>query len=189
MDGKPISPRRVEGPRTYLLLNKPKGCISALSDPEGRPVVTDLVKKVKARVFPVGRLDYDAEGVLLLTDDGELMERLIHPRYKIPKKYHVKVRNVPDEKTLARLERGVSLEDGKTHPARARLLRTTRENSWIELTVTEGRTRLVKRMCQRVGHPVTKLKRVEFAGLRPGGLKPGEFRHLTKKEVERLRGY
>jgi pseudouridine synthase len=185
VDGRTIS---LKGPGVYILLNKPRGCISALSDPLGRPVITDLVKKVKRKIFPVGRLDYDCEGTLVLTNDGELTNRLIHPRFSVPKKYLVKVKDVPDEKDLARLERGVYLEDGRTLPAKARLVRTTRENSWIELTVTEGRNRLVKRMCQAVGHPVAKLKRVEFAGVKLGRLKPGQFRYLTDKEVERLKG-
>jgi len=185
VDGTVISLR---GPRRYLLLNKPRGFISALSDPFGRPVVTELVKVRRARVFPVGRLDYDSEGVLLLTDDGELANRLIHPRYAVSKTYLVKVTGVPDEKDLAKLARGVSLEDGKTLPAKSRLVRTTRENSWIELTVTEGKNRLVKRMCMAVGHSVLKLKRTEFAGLGLGKLKPGEYRSLTENEVKRLKG-
>lgn len=184
VDGRNIS---TKGPRVYVLLNKPKGYISALSDPERRPVVTDLVK-ISARVYPVGRLDYDAEGVLLLTNDGELSNKLIHPNFKVPKKYLVKVRNVPTPATLERLEKGVHLEDGKTMPAKVRLIRKTAENSWIELTVIEGRNRLVKRMCMAVGHPVNKLKRVEFAGLKLGKLKPGEWRPLTEKEVEALKG-
>jgi len=174
------------GPKVYVLLNKPKGYISAVSDPLGRPVVSELVKGVKARVFPVGRLDYDAEGVLLITNDGELANKLIHPRYGVPKTYLVKVRDVPDEKDLSRLKEGVYLEDGKTLPARVRLIRQTKENSWISLTITEGRNRQVKRMCQAIGHPVTKLKRVEFAGIKLGDLKPGSFRMLSKNEVERL---
>jgi pseudouridine synthase len=188
VDGRTIS---LKGPpqKSYILLNKPRGYISALTDPLGRPVVTDLVRKLKARVFPVGRLDYDSEGVLVLTNDGELANRLVHPRYSVPKKYLVKVKDVPDEKDLRRLATGVRLEDGKTLPAKVRLVRTTRENSWIELTVTEGRNRLVKRMCQAVGHPVAKLKRIEFAELKPGRLKPGQFRHLTEKEVQKLKNY
>lgn len=177
------------GPRVYILLNKPKGFISALSDPEKRPVVTDLIKKVKARVYPVGRLDFDAEGVLLLTNDGELSNRLIHPSRLVPKTYLVKVRGVPTEKALEKLEKGVFLEDGKTMPAKARLARETKQkqNSWIELTVVEGRNHLVKRMCASVGHMVSKIKRVDFAGIKLGGLKPGEWRFLTERELDRLR--
>jgi pseudouridine synthase len=185
VDGEKIT--RPGGPPVYILLNKPRGCISALSDPLGRPVVTDLLKKMRARVYPVGRLDYDAEGALLLTNDGELANRLIHPRYAVPKRYLVKVKGVPSSAALGKLERGVRLEDGLTLPAKTRLVTTTKENSWIELTVTEGRNRLVKRMCLAVGHPVSKLKRVAFAGIKTTGLKPGEFRPLTTKEIERLK--
>lgn len=185
IDGKNISLSK--GPPTYIVLNKPKGFISALNDPLGRPLVVDLVK-TKARIFPVGRLDYDAEGVLLLTNDGEFSNRLIHPKFAVPKTYLVKVRDVPTQAQLDKLEKGVYLEDGRTLPARARLVRTTKENSWIELTVTEGRNRLVKRMCMAIGHPVSKLKRVEFAGIKLGNLKPGEYRPLSAREVERLKG-
>ncbi len=187
VDGRRIAGDK--GPKLYILLNKPKGVISALSDPAKRPVVTDLLKRVKVRVWPVGRLDYDAEGALLLTNDGFLGNRLIHPRYSVPKKYMVKVRGVPSGAKLAKLERGISLADGRTLPCKARFDRhtNTKENSWIELTVYEGRNRLVKRMCQAIGHPVSKLKRLEFAGLKLGGLKLGGYRKLTKGEVERLK--
>lgn len=185
VDGRNITSK---GPRIYILLNKPKGYISAISDPLKRPVVTDLVGNISLRLFPVGRLDYDAEGVLLLTNDGEFSNRLIHPRFDVPKKYLVKVKDVPEKSDLEKLEHGVYLEDGKTRPAKTRFIRKTQENSWIELTVFEGRNRLVKRMCMAIGHPVAKLKRIEFAGIKLGSLKPGEFRLLTKKEVEALKG-
>ncbi len=186
VDGRIITGK--VGPKVYVLLNKPKSVISAVTDPEQRPVVIDFLKKIRARVFPIGRLDYDAEGVILLTNDGELTNRLIHPKYKIEKKYHVKVRGIPNDKVIAKLRSGVYLDDGRTLPARVTFLRSTKENSWIEITVTEGRNRLIKRMCQRVGHPVQKLKRVEFAGIKIGKLKHGEFRRLTDREVARLKG-
>lgn len=185
VDGRNISSK---GPRIYILLNKPKGYISSVTDPLKRPVVTDLIGQVPSRVFPVGRLDYDAEGVLLLTNDGEFSNRLIHPKFDVPKKYLVKVKDVPEKSDIEKLEKGVYLEDGKTRPAKARFIRKTQENSWIELTVFEGRNRLVKRMCLAVGHPVAKLKRIEFAGIKLGSLKPGEYRLLTRKEIEALRG-
>lgn len=184
VDGKVISS---SGPRIYVLLNKPKGYISSVSDPENRPVVVDLLKKLKGRVYPVGRLDYDAEGVLLLTNDGDFSNKLIHPNFKVAKKYLVKVKDVPSKEDLDRLEKGVRLEDGWTLPAKAHLVRQTKENSWIELTVYEGRNRLVKRMCLAVGHPVAKLQRVEFAGIRLGKMKAGEWRFLTLAEIERLK--
>lgn len=183
VDGRPV-PAPSLRKSTYLLY-KPKGVISSLHDPEGRPLVTDFIKTEK-RVFPVGRLDFDAEGVLLLTDDGELANRLIHPRYSVAKKYLVKVRNLPTEKTLERLRGGVHIEGGRTRPAHVRLIRKTGVNAWLEITVREGRNRLIKNMCMAVGHPVTKLKRLEFAGLGLGGLTPGAYRKLTEHEVERL---
>ncbi len=184
IDGKSLTTPK--GPPLYILLYKPKGFISALSDPLGRPVVTELIK-TKVRLFPVGRLDYDAEGVLLLTNDGDFSNKLIHPKFAVPKTYLVKVRDVPTQAALDKLERGVYLEDGRTLPARARLVRKTTENSWIELTVTEGRNRLVKRMCMAIGHPVAKLKRISFAGIKLGSLKAGQHRPLSENEVERLK--
>jgi len=188
VDGRALD---LKGPFRYILLNKPKDCISAVSDPLKRPVVTDFIRNAGPRVFPVGRLDYDAEGVLLLTSDGELCNRLIHPRYSVPKTYLVKVRGVPGDKALERLARGVRLADGRTRPAEVSLARVTRDkkNSWLEITVFEGRNRLIKRMCKAVGHPVSKLKRIAFAGIRLGGLKRGESRALSAREIERLRGF
>lgn len=187
VDGREILPRILAGPKIYIILNKPKGYISTVSDPEGRPTVISLVKKIKQRIFPVGRLDYDAEGVLLLTNDGELANKLIHPKYHIPKKYLVKVSDVPDQKDIAKLKKGVYLEDGRTAPAEAKFIKATKTNSWIELTVYEGKNRLVKRMCFAIGHSVLKLQRTEFAGIKSGSLKPGDFRMLTMDEVERLK--
>ncbi len=183
VDGKKITSGGQ--PKAYILLNKPKGVISSVSDEHNRPVVTDIVR-VKVRVYPVGRLDYDAEGVILLTNDGDLSNRLIHPTFMVAKIYQVKVKGAPTREKLQKLEKGVYLDDGRTLPAKARFLRATDENSWIELTVFEGRNHLVKRMCMAIGHPVQKLKRVEFAGIRLGELKPGEWRPLTDKELEAL---
>jgi pseudouridine synthase len=184
VDGELIS---LKGPLVYFLINKPKGCISALYDPQQRPLVIDLLKRIKQRVFPVGRLDYDSEGVLLLTNDGELSNKLMHPRYRVEKRYLVKVSDVPDAKDLKKLEQGVFLSDGRTRPAKVRFVRSTKENSWIEIIVTEGRNRLIRRMCERVGHSVAKLKRTEFAGIGLGGLKSGEFRALTSEEIKHLK--
>ncbi len=187
VDGLSISGKIGGKKASYVLINKPGGVISSLSDPEGRAVITDLLNKVRGRVFPVGRLDYDAEGVLLLTNDGDLAHRLTHPNYKVPKVYHIKVSGLPNEKDLKRLKNGVRLEDGRTLPAGVRVIKVTRENSWLELTVHEGRNRLVKRMCMAVGHPVMKLKRVAFAGINLKGLKKGEYRILSPEEVAKLK--
>ncbi len=184
VDGRVISKK---APCVYILLNKPRGYISALSDPKGRPLVTDLLKRVAQRVYPVGRLDFDTEGVLILTNDGELANRLIHPRYRVPKKYLVKVSDTPSPGDLERLRKGVPIDGRRTLPAKVRLVRRTKKNSWLEITVYEGKNRLIKRMCRKVGHPVLKLRRTAFANLGLSGLKPGEWRRLRPEEVRRLK--
>ena len=185
VDRKKISSNKPDP--TYILLYKPKGYISALTDPQQRPVVIDLIKKkFKRRIYPVGRLDYDAEGVLLLTDDGDLSYRLTHPKHEVDKTYLVKVRNIPSETAIKKLRRGVYLEDGRTRPSKVRFVKETKENAWLEITVSEGRNRLIKRMCASIGHPVSKLKRTVFAGIKLTRLKSGEFRFLTEREVDRL---
>ena len=166
----------------HVLLNKPRGTITTARDPEGRPTVVDLVKG-DVRVVPVGRLDRDTTGVLLLTNDGPLAHRLAHPRYGIEKTYVAEVRGEPSDETLARLATGVELEDGPTAPARVRRLGPSR----VELVLHEGRNRQVRRMFEAVGHPVERLRRSRYAGLGPGRLKPGDWRELTRDEVRRLR--
>jgi 23S rRNA pseudouridine2605 synthase len=184
VDGKKLT--RFE-PKVTLLLNKPRGYLSTVKDPEGRPTVMDLLKKVKWRIYPVGRLDFDAEGLLLLTNDGDLTHLLSHPRFSIPRTYLVKVGGVPDEKKLARLKRGVMLEDGKGRVVSSYILRQGEKNSWVRVVVTEGRNRLVKRMFSAIGHPVLKLKRVEFGPIQLGNLLIGQFRYLNSEEVEGLK--
>jgi len=166
----------------HVLLNKPRGTITTARDPEGRPTVVDLVKG-DVRVVPVGRVDGDKTGVLLLTNDGPLAHRLAHPRYGIEKTYVAEVRGEPSDETLARLATGVELEDGPTAPARVRRLGPSR----VELVLHEGRNRQVRRMFEAVGHPVERLRRSRYAGLGPGRLKPGDWRELTRDEVRRLR--
>ncbi|UCD85388.1 MAG: rRNA pseudouridine synthase [Deltaproteobacteria bacterium] len=184
VDGRPISGSE---PRVYILLNKPRGSITTLRDPKGRAVVSDFLRGLKGRVYPVGRLDWDCSGLILLTNDGELTEKLTHPRYQIAKTYWVKVRGIPTIREIKRLEKGVKLEDGITAPAKVKLTEKREGKSCLEITVTEGRNRLVKRMCQAVGHPVLRLKRVGFAFLRLGDLKPREYRHLNREEIKRLK--
>jgi pseudouridine synthase len=183
VDGKIV---RVGGVKLYLALNKPRGYVTTLADPEGRPNVADLVRGVPARVFPVGRLDYDSEGLLLVTNDGALARDLMHPGTGVPKTYAVKVRGRPEPASLRRLEQGVRLDGRRTLPARLRLTRRA-ANSWLEVTVVEGRKHLVRRMLASVGHPVLKLRRVGIDGIRLGQLAPGQWRHLSEREVERLR--
>jgi 23S rRNA pseudouridine2605 synthase len=184
VDGKRLTPFE---PKVILLLNKPRGYLSTVRDPKGRPTVLDLLKKVKWRIFPVGRLDFDAEGLLLLTNDGDLAHLLSHPRFSIPKTYFVKVAGVPEEKKLGRLKRGVMLEDGEAKAVSCGLMRQGEKNSWVRIVVTEGRNHLVKRMFSAIGHAVLKLKRIEYGPIQLGNLPFGEFRYLTPEEVEKLK--
>ena len=184
VDGKRLAPFE---PKVILLLNKPKGYLSTVRDPKGRPTIMDLLEKVKWRIYPVGRLDFDAEGLLLLSNDGDLTYLLSHPRFSIRRTYLVKVRGIPDEKKLTRLKRGLMLEDGKARVVSSYILREGEKSSWVRVVVTEGRNRLVKRMFAAIGHPVLKLKRVEFGPIQLGDLSTGQFRYLTPEEVEDLK--
>jgi len=184
-----VNGRRLTGfePKVTLLLNKPRGYLSTVKDPKERPTVMDLLGRVKWRIYPVGRLDFDAEGLLLLTNDGDLAHILSHPRFSISRTYWVKVGGVPDERKLIRLKRGVVLEDGEARVASFSILRRGEKNSWIRVVVTEGRNRLVKRMFSAIRHPVLKLKRVEFGPIKLGELPIGQFRYLTSEEMESLK--
>ena len=176
--------------KTYLLLNKPKGYVTTVSDPEKRPTVMDLVRGVRGRVYPVGRLDYASEGLLLLTNDGELANRLMKAASHVSKTYLVKVAGTPKEEAIAKLRTGVSIatDDGKrvrTGPAAVRVIKEA-ANPWYEITLIEGRNRQLRRMFEAVGHHVEKIKRVKFGPLTLD-VPPGEFRTLTVKEIERLK--
>jgi pseudouridine synthase len=179
VDGEPVAAQEL----AYVLLNKPAGVVTTASDPQGRPTVVELVD-VPERIVPVGRLDADTTGALLLTNDGPLAHRLAHPRYGVEKVYEAEVEGDPDEHALERLRAGVELDDGRTAPARARRLGRGR----VELVLHEGRKHQVKRMLAAVGHPVTRLHRSAYAGLTLEGLEPGRWRELEPSEVERLRG-
>ena len=178
LDGRPVTKQRL----AYVLLHKPAGVVTTASDPGGRPTVVDLVEH-DARVVPVGRLDADTTGALLLTNDGPLSHRLAHPRYEVDKVYEVEVEGHPSDATLRQLAEGVELDDGPTAPAEVRRLGPSR----IELTLHEGRKHQVKRMCEAVGHPATRLHRSRYATLTLEGLGPGEWRELTADEVQALR--
>jgi len=178
MDGKPVSAQKL----TYVLLHKPAGTVTTARDPQGRPTVVELVD-VPERIVPVGRLDADTTGALLLTNDGPLAHRLAHPRYGVAKVYEVEVEGGPSDEAIRTLEDGVELEDGPTSPAAARLVAA----STIELTLHEGRKHQVKRMCAAVGHPVLRLHRSAYAGLKLEGLEPGQWRELEPGEVAELR--
>lgn len=174
-------------PQVFLMLNKPKGYMSSLSDPAGRPTITDLLTGVGLRVFPVGRLDYDSEGLMLLTNQGEIAQALLHPRYHVAKTYLIKVKGVLTDEEIGALERGVELEDGLTGPAVVKKIRKAKENSWVEITIHEGRKHQVKRMLETVGHPVIKLTRVRFGSLSLADLPRGHYRYLTDREANQLR--
>lgn len=173
----------------YLLVHKPAGYVSTVTDPQRRPTVVSLVRSVKERVYPVGRLDYHSSGIMLLTNDGELANFLMSRASAVPRTYHVKVEGSPDGGSLRQLERGVVLDGQRTAPARIRALgaRSGSEKPWYEITLVEGRYHQVRRMFERIGQPVVKLKRVRIAFLTDEGLAPGQFRHLTAAEVDRLK--
>jgi 23S rRNA pseudouridine2605 synthase len=178
VDGREVGKQRL----AHLLLHKPPGTVTTARDPQGRPTVVGLVP-AEPRVVPVGRLDADTTGALLLTNDGPLAHRLAHPRYGVDKVYEAEIEGDPGPGTLRRLEEGIELDDGRTAPARARRLGKNR----VELTIHEGRKHQVKRMLEAVGHPVRRLHRSRYADLDLRGLAPGEWRELTRAEVERLR--
>jgi 23S rRNA pseudouridine2605 synthase len=186
VDGQHLKP---PAPKAYLMMNKPKDVLTTLEAPEedDRLTVRGLLRGVRQRVFPVGRLDYDTEGLLLLTNDGELAQRLLHPSYHVAKTYLVKLKGTLGSEEIHRLEEGIPLEDGLTAPAKVKKVRKTEENSWIELVIYEGRTHQVKRMLEAVGHPVLKLKRLQFGPLNLGQLPIGDFRFLTDPEIHRLK--
>ena len=183
VDGRPLPP--AEATR-YVVLNKPRGYVTTLADPHGRPVVTDLVAE-DVRLYPVGRLDWDVEGVLLLTNDGALTHRLLHPRYALPRVYEARVQGRVARADLARWRRGVTLEDGPARPLAVELTRTGARESRLRLVFAEGRKHEVKRYCQALGHRVTALRRVAFGPIRLGALRPGVSRRLTPDEVRALR--
>jgi 23S rRNA pseudouridine2605 synthase len=181
VDGKPV--RVSTGQRAVYAVNKPRGVVSTASDPQGRPTIVSLVPSAR-RLYPVGRLDVDTTGLILLTDDGALAHRLTHPSFEVPRTYHAKVRRAPvREDALRALREGVELDDGRTAPARVKRLGADR----VELTIHEGRKRQVRRMLEAVGHPVVSLERVRFGPLWLGGLEEGRHRRLTAPEVEKLR--
>lgn len=171
----------------YLVLNKPKGFITSHEDPQGRPTVADLLRGVKGRVYPVGRLDYNSEGLIIFTNDGDLAQRLTHPSHEVAKTYMVKVDGHLKDEEIEKIEKGVRLEDGPTAPTSVRKIRRTEENSWVEVKIHEGRNRLVRRMFEKIGHPVLKLKRTRIGNLELGDLPSGSYRFLAGEEVASLK--
>jgi 23S rRNA pseudouridine2605 synthase len=177
---------RLDEAKVYLIFHKPKKCVTTLRDPEGRRTIADFLANVGTRVFPVGRLDYDAEGLLVLTNDGELAHRLQHPRYGVRKVYEVKISGFPEAAALDRLRSGVTLEEGVTAPAQVEVLRTLPKACWLRVVLVHGWNRQIKRMCAAVGHSVLKIKRVAYGPLKLGQLQPGSHRPLTNPELGSL---
>ncbi len=193
VDGRRI---KVVKDHVYLLLNKPRGYVSTRSDPEKRPTVIDLLRGVREYVYPVGRLDYDSEGLLLLTNDGELAAHLTHPRHGVPRVYEARVLGVPDAHDVQRLARGMTIDGRRTASADVRLLGSSgtgtarsdsRPRATLVITIAEGKNRQVRKMCEAIGHPVMRLKRVAIGPIRDGLLKPGQWRELRDDEVRKLR--
>lgn len=180
VDGKRIEP---EQPRMVVLLNKPDGYITSLRDPEGRPTVARLVDNIPVRLYPVGRLDYHTEGLLILTNDGDLAQKIEHPSHAISKIYIAKVKGIPEQSKIKKLREGIVLDGKKTLPAKFQILET-RKNAWVEVTLREGRQNQIRKMFESIDHPVIKLKRVAIGALRDDRLKPGEFRFLSTQEVQ-----
>ena len=173
--------------KVYLLLHKPGGYVTTVSDPRGRPTVSDLVRTVGARLYPVGRLDWDVEGVLLMTNDGDLTHRLLHPRYGLPRVYEAEVRGAVAAGDLARWRRGVTLEDGPATPTAVEIVSPRGDTTVLRLTFTEGRKHEVKRFCEALGHPVRRLRRVAFGPIALADLPRGAHRALTPHELAALR--
>jgi 23S rRNA pseudouridine2605 synthase len=184
VDGRPLGSSEK---KRYLVVNKPVGYITSVKDQFGRPTVMDLVPHIEERVYPVGRLDYDSQGLILLTNDGWLANRVLHPRFELPKTYLVKLKGRISNESVNRLRNGVDLDDGPTNPAQVRLLKVDANTSLFEMVISEGRNRQVRRMCQAVGHQVEQLTRTAVGPIRLADLPLGASRDLTGAELKRLR--
>lgn len=184
VDGKKVT---IEEKSIYVLLNKPVGYVSTVKDPQNRPTVIDLLQDVQERVFPVGRLDYETEGLLLLTNDGELSYRMTHPKFKVVKTYIATIQGCVSSEKLDQLRNGVMLEDGKTKPAKIKVIRQGKYRTTIEIKISEGRNRQIRRMCKVIGHPVLELRRTSVDKLTLEGVATGEYRYLNQDEILQLR--
>ncbi|MDI6864355.1 pseudouridine synthase [Thermodesulfovibrio yellowstonii] len=174
-------------PKVYYAFYKPRKVITALLDPQGRPTIKDFIRGIKFRIYPVGRLDFDSEGLLLLTNDGELAYKVMHPSSQIEKTYMVKVDGIVEPETIEKLRGGIKIEGKLAVPVSVHLVKKLKANSWIKITLHEGRKRQIRKMLERVGHPVIRLIRIAIDGVKLGDLKPGQLRPLTKEEIEKLR--
>jgi 23S rRNA pseudouridine2605 synthase len=181
-DGKPIAQEE----NIYILLNKPTGYVTTLSDPQGRPIVTDLLSGIKQRVFPVGRLDFDTSGALILTNDGRLGQFIQHPSHEVNKTYVAIVKGTPSSVRIGKLEKGIMIDGQKTWPARVRIIKSRKIESTLEVTIHEGKKRQIRKMLDAVGHPVKSLKRTAYGELKLGKLEPGEYRLLSLKDLKKI---
>ncbi len=184
VDGGLISGDAVS--QVYLMLNKPKGYVVTLNDPQGRPIVTDLLRGVPERVFPVGRLDYDSEGLLLMSNDGNFSHMVQHPAFKVPKTYMVKVKGNLTKNDIEVIRKGAMLEDGSFKPIWAAMEKSNKKSCWVELTIIEGRNRIIRRFFDSTDHPVARLIRTAIGDISLGDLRTGEYRYMQKKEVKGL---
>lgn len=184
VDGKLLTRPEI---KVYFIFNKPRGVVTSLGDPEGRPTVQDFIRGIRERVYPVGRLDYDSEGLLILTNDGDLAHGVLHPSKKIPKTYLVKIKGALEAEDLDRLRKGIRLDRAVTAPAKVKTLRKTDQNSWVEMVIYEGKKRQIRRMLEKVGHPVIRLMRIRINGIEMGDVKPGMIRRMLPEEIEMLR--
>lgn len=182
-DGSPVS---AQEKKIYILLHKPGGFLSTVHDPQGRPIVTDLLHGIKARLYPVGRLDLDTEGALLLTNDGELAQKVLHPSHEVNKTYVAKIKGRPSSKNLGALSRGIELEGRKTWPADIEVLHADPQATTIKIVIHEGRKRQVRKMFAAVGHPVLQLKRTAYGQLELGDLAPGKYRFLSPGDIKMI---
>jgi len=182
LDGMLIHP---ESEKIYIMLNKPRGYVTTLHDPQQRPIVMDLLRDVSTRVFPVGRLDYDSQGMLLITNDGDFAQRLLHPRFQIPKVYRVKIKGRLSRSEFNALHKGLELEDGKFLPEDICETKVNKKSSWLLMTISEGKNRIIRRALAAIGHDVAELIRIRIGGMEIGNLRAGQYRFLTKAETKK----
>lgn len=175
-----------ESEKIYIMLNKPRGYVTTLHDPQHRPIVADLLSDVSSRVFPVGRLDYDSQGLLFMTNDGDFAQKLLHPRFRIPKVYRVKIKGRLSKSELCTLHKGIELEDGKFLPEEVSVIKNNKKSSWLLMTLNEGKNRIIRRALESIEHDVAEIVRIRIGGVELGDLRTGQYRFLTKAETGKL---
>ena len=175
-----------ESEKIYIMLNKPRGYVTTLHDPQHRPIVADLLSDVSSRVFPVGRLDYDSQGLLFMTNDGDFAQKLLHPRFRIPKVYRVKIKGRLSKSELGALHKGIELKDGKFIPEGVSVIKNNKKSSWLLMTLREGKNRIIRRALESIEHDVAEIVRIRIGGVELGDLRTGQYRFLTKAETGKL---